>query len=353
VVTARSPLNGKVMHSPLVNYLGAELKLAGFPFLVLYGHSEAPSYLWLHDEIADILPAQAIWGQDTWKTVDHIREEQGEERIQVLSIGLAGENRLSSATAVVDYWSEGDKVGLGRRLGEMNLKAVAARGMGELEVDDPERTLELCRRAMVAARSKLEGAKGIESLVPGADLGEISAIRHRDIACSGCPWPCRTFLKYNEPATVLKEGLKEPGVLISDLSGFQALLDGGRDATDAARLLEACCRLGLEPIATAARIKGVDLEKSKSMLRSLASSGFEVDGVPSVANATCTEVFSPFAPNGGDKEVIALSYVLGICPRYSAKVGLDIELCAELIEATTGLRKGPQELRSLANSIIR
>jgi aldehyde:ferredoxin oxidoreductase len=353
VVTARSPLNGKVMHTPLVNYLGAELKLAGFPFVVLHGRSEAPSYLWLHDEIADLLPAQAIWGQDTWKTVDYIREEQGEERIQVLSIGKAGENRLDQAMAVVDYWSEGDKVGLGKRLGEMNLKAVATRGMGELEVDDPDRTLELCRRAMGVARSRLKGAKGIESLVPGADLGDLASIRHRDIACSGCPWPCRTFVKYNEPPTVLKEELKEPGVLISDVSGLLSLMDKGRSAADAARLLEVCARLGLEPMSAAKQLSVAGFEESKVKLESLASTAFDVGGVPLVEGATCPEAFSPFAPNGGEKEEIALAYVLGICPRYAAKVGLDLELCAELIEATTGMKKEREDLLGLANSIIR
>ena len=353
IVTARSPLNGKVMHAPLVNYLGAELKLAGFPFVVLHGRSEAPSYLWLHDEIADLLPAQAIWGQDTWKTVDHIREEQGEERIQVLSIGKAGENRLDQAMAVVDYWSEGDKVGLGKRLGEMSLKAVATRGMGELEVDDPDRTLELCRRAMGAARSRLKGAKGIESLVPGADLGGLASIRYRDIACSGCPWPCRTFVKYNEPPTVLKEELKEPGMLISDVSGFLSLMDKGRSAADAARLLEVCARLGLEPMSAAKQLPVAGFEESKARLESLASTAFDVGGVPSVEGATCAEAFSPFAPNGGEREEIALAYVLGICPRYAAKVGLDIELCKELIEATTGLKKEREDLLGLANSIIR
>ncbi|MDD1746703.1 MAG: hypothetical protein LUQ16_02970, partial [Methanomassiliicoccales archaeon] len=181
VATARSPLNGKVMHAPFVNYLGAELKLAGFPFVVIHGRSESPIYLWLHDEIADLLPAQAIWGHDTWRTTDYIREEQGEDRIQVLSIGKAGENRLDTAMAVVDYWSEGDKVGLGKLMGEMNLKAVAARGMGELEVDDPHRTLELCRQSMQAARSRLKGASGIGSLVPNEDLADLAPIRHRDI----------------------------------------------------------------------------------------------------------------------------------------------------------------------------
>lgn len=353
VVTIRSPLNGKVMHAPLVNYLGAELKLAGFPFVVIFGRTEAPSYLWLHDEIADLLPAQAIWGQDTWRTVDYIREEQGEERIQVLSIGRAGENRLDSAMAVVDYWSEGDKIGLGKRMGEMNLKAVATRGMGELEVEDPDRTLELYRKEMVRVRSKLQGAKGIDSLLPKADFGDLAPIRHRDIACSGCPWPCRTFVKYNEPPTVLKEELKEPGMLIVDVSGYLSLKAGGRGATEAARLLEVCSRLGLEPISAAGQVFGLGYEDAKAKLDSLASSGFEAEGIPQVEGAVLPDIFSPFAPNDGAEEEVALAYILGICPRYASKVGTDFELCLQLIDATTGLRMEREDLLGLANSIIR
>jgi aldehyde:ferredoxin oxidoreductase len=353
VVTTRSPLNGKVMHTPLVNHLGAELKLAGFPFVVMFGRSESPSYLWLHDEIADLLPGKAIWGQDTWRTVDYIREEQGEERIQVLSIGKAGENRLDAAMAVVDQWSEGDKVGLGKRMGEMNLKAVATRGMGELEVEDPDRTLELCRRAMADARSKLRGAKGIDSLLPGSGFGDLASIRHRDIACSGCPWPCRTFVKYNEPPTVLKVELKEPGMLIADVSGFLSLMEGGRSVTDAARLLEACSRLGLEPISAARHILGKGYEDAQASLDALASSGFDVEGIPPVEGAILSETYSPFAPNDGSEEEVALAYILGICPRYASKVGMDVELYLGLIEATIGLKMGREELLGLANSIIR
>jgi aldehyde:ferredoxin oxidoreductase len=353
VATARSPLNGKVMHAPIVNYLGAELKLAGFPFVVIHGRSKSPTYLWLHDEIADLLSAQAIWGGDTWKTVDHIREEQGEERIQVLAIGRAGENRSDAAMAVVDYWSEGDKIGLGKLMGEMNLKAVAARGMGELEVSDSHRTLELCRQSMQAARSRLNGASGIESLVPDADLADLAPIRHREIACSGCPWPCRTFVKYNEPPTILKEALKEPGMLITDVSGFLALRSMGRNSMDAARLLEVCSRLGLEPIAASKQIEGVAFADAKARLEDLASIGFGIAGVPSVPGATSPGTFSPFAPNGGEKEDLALAYVLGLCPRYVARVGLDLGMCLELIEATTGLIKERHELAGLANSLIR
>lgn len=353
VVTARSPISGKVMHSPLVNFLGTELKLAGFPFIVLHGRSERPSYLWLHDEIADLLPAEKVWGQDTWHTVDFIRDEQGEERIQVLSIGRAGENGGTGATAVVDYWSEGDKIGIGKRLGEMNLKALAARGMGELEVQDADRTMDLCMRMMRDARSKLSGARGIGSLLPKEDLKDLSTVKHRDIACSGCPWPCRTFAKYNEPPTVLKEELKEPGVLIVDASGFVALLKRGYGAADSARLLETCSRLGLEPVAASQEVGGTAYEDAKARLEELSSTAFNVPSPPRIEGAVCPGTFSPFAPNGGEAEDIALAYILGICPRYAARVGMDASVLSEMVEATTGLSRGADELLNLANSLIR
>jgi hypothetical protein len=225
--------------------------------------------------------------------------------------------------------------------------------MGELEVDDPSRTLELCRLAMHAARSHLRGAKGIESLVTDADMADLAQIRHRDIACSGCPWPCRTFVKYNEPPTVLKEQLKEPGMLISDVSGFLALRDKGRNSMDAARLLEVCSRIGVEPIAASKLVEGVAFAEAKALLESRASTGFEVTGVPSVPGATSPDTFSPFAPNGGEGEDLALAFVLGICPRYVAKVGLDLGMCLELIAATTSLSMGREELVGLAKSLIR
>jgi len=126
-----------------------------------------------------------------------------------------------------------------------------------------------------------------------------------------------------------------------------------RDSADAARLLEVCSRLGLEPVAASKQIEGVAFADAKARLEVLASTGFGISGVPSVPGATSPSKFSPFAPNGGEKEDLALAYVLGICPRYVAKIGLDLGMCLKLIEATTGLSKGRDELVGLANSLIR
>ncbi|MBC7108788.1 MAG: hypothetical protein H5T41_08415 [Methanomassiliicoccales archaeon] len=353
VMTARSPINGKVMHAPIVNFMGAELKLAGFDFIVIHGRSDEPAYLWLHDEIADIVPAKDIWGKDTWKTVDYIRDEQGEERIQVVSIGQAGENKGTIAQFIVNYWSEGDKVGFGARLGEMQLKAIGTRGMGELEVADTESFFDLCVAAIEDARKRLGGDRGIRSLIPSyASLKNFDEIKHRDSACFGCPWPCRTFVKYNEPASVLKEGVEEPGVLIVDAPGYLAFLNAGFDAIESARLLELASRFGIEPINAATLIHGQKFENAKESLVNIASRKSDASSIISVEGACRSDVFSPFAPNGGDEITIALAYILGICPRYAAKIGIDIERVSEFIKVCADLDMDPSNLKALAKSLF-
>ena len=352
VVTARSPITGKIMHSPIVNFAGAEMKLAGFDFIVIHGRSPEPTYLWLHDEIADLIPADEIWGKDTWKTVDYIREEQGEERIQVISIGPAGEKGGSIGQAVVDYWSEGDKIGLGKRFGDMNLKAVCTRGMGELELADPDAFLLICMQAIEDARTKLGSAHGIESLMPGTDLKNFVAVRHRDSACFGCPWPCRTFAKYNEPPTVLKEALPEPGMLIADAPGFASILNAGFDAVEASRLLETASRFGVEPIGASPMLKGLGYQEARMKLETMGLGQTDVTALPTVPGACRPDLFSPFAPNGGDEETIALAYVLGICPRYAARVGLDKGQVSEIIRVCTELEIAPAELSNIARSLL-
>jgi aldehyde:ferredoxin oxidoreductase len=75
VLTAKSPLTGKVAHAPITWNAGAELKFTGYSFVVVKNKAAEPTYLWLHDEIADFVDASAIWGKDTWEATDSIRDE--------------------------------------------------------------------------------------------------------------------------------------------------------------------------------------------------------------------------------------------------------------------------------------
>jgi hypothetical protein len=235
----------------------------------------------------------------------------------------------------------------------MNLKAIAARGMGELRVADPDRTWDVCMRMTEDARWRISGARGLVSVLPGIEFGDLTSIVHRDVACSGCPWPCRTYVKYHKPRDVVGAGVREPGTLLADAPGYNALLASGFSAIDAARLMERCGRLGLEPIAASQGLEGADLGTAMERLMELSQGRFEVPSLARVDGAVCQQTFSAFAPNGGEPEEIALAYILGLCPRYVARMGLDLDLHLEAVEAMSGIRFEQHELLGLANSIMR
>ncbi|PIV22165.1 MAG: hypothetical protein COS40_06110, partial [Deltaproteobacteria bacterium CG03_land_8_20_14_0_80_45_14] len=74
MITAKSPLTGKVCHAPLTLYAGLELKFSGFDYVVIKGKPPKPVYLWIHDGVADINDAKDVWGKDVWTSTDTIRE---------------------------------------------------------------------------------------------------------------------------------------------------------------------------------------------------------------------------------------------------------------------------------------
>ena len=97
MITAKSPLTGKVCHAPLTLYAGLELRYSGFDYVVIKGKSPKPVYLWIHDGVADISESKDLWGKDVWASTDTIRELMGDSLIQVLTIGKAGESESDFA----------------------------------------------------------------------------------------------------------------------------------------------------------------------------------------------------------------------------------------------------------------
>ena len=108
VVTGKSPVTGRVCHVPLVLQTAVEMKLSGFDFLVILGASEKPVRLWLHDELAEVAGAGDLWGKDVWASTDWLRHEHGDDYVQALVIGPAGENGSPLAQFSEGYWGSRD-----------------------------------------------------------------------------------------------------------------------------------------------------------------------------------------------------------------------------------------------------
>jgi aldehyde:ferredoxin oxidoreductase len=143
MITAKSPLTGKVCHAPFTLYAGLELKYSGFDYVVIKGKSPKPVYLWMHDGVADISDAKDVWGKDVWTSTDTIREVMGDQLIQVLTIGKAGESESDFAQVCINYWASGDRWGFGKLFGQKKLKGVALRGMSSVKNSFQPSRLEL------------------------------------------------------------------------------------------------------------------------------------------------------------------------------------------------------------------
>jgi len=119
-------------------YFGPEMKYAGFDHLIIQGKSEKPVYLFIHDHQIEIRSAEHLWGKDTWETEELIKTELQDQKVRVASIGQAGENLVIMACIMFDCSRASGWGGCGAVMGSKNLKAIAVRGTGYLELYQPK-----------------------------------------------------------------------------------------------------------------------------------------------------------------------------------------------------------------------
>lgn len=144
VFTYRSPQTKFHQYSALGGLWPTELKHAGYDTVVISGRSPAPAYLLIHDDKVELRDANHLWGKNTYETKRLIREELQNKKVQVISIGLAGERKVNGASIEDGVGSSVSRGGIGALMGEKNLKAIAVCGSGDIYVENPGRLYELC-----------------------------------------------------------------------------------------------------------------------------------------------------------------------------------------------------------------
>jgi len=135
-VFALSPLTGLFGFGISTGGFGNELKSAGWDGIVIAGRCEKPAYLFVDDENAQLRDAVNYWGKSTWETEDLIKEELGDSAVRVAAIGPAGERLVRIGNITNDKNRQVGRSGMGAVMGSKNLKAVAVRGTGDVEVGD-------------------------------------------------------------------------------------------------------------------------------------------------------------------------------------------------------------------------
>jgi len=121
---------------------GAEMKFAGYDAVLVRGKSEKPVYLFLHDDVAELKDASALWGKGSIESREILKSKLGGS-VAVVAIGPAGENMASMATLLADNDASGSG-GLGAVMGSKRLKAIVVKGAQKrVKVARPQRLAEL------------------------------------------------------------------------------------------------------------------------------------------------------------------------------------------------------------------
>lgn len=136
LVAAKSPLTGLLGYTNFGGHWGPSLKYAGYDLLVVKGRANKPVFLWIDDDAVELLDAGHLWGMDTRETIKSIKARFGDPRVQVLSIGPGGENLVKFANIMTYDGHAGGRTGMGCVMGSKNVKAVAVRGTGKLNVSN-------------------------------------------------------------------------------------------------------------------------------------------------------------------------------------------------------------------------
>jgi len=143
MVTTYSPQTLLMGYSMMGGFWAPELKYAGYDKVIFRGKSPHLVYLWIHNDKVEIRDASHLHGKGANETAELIKQELKEPNVQVAAIGLAGENRVYTAS-IEQGRSSASRLGLGAVMGDKGIKAIAVRGTKDINLARPAEYLELC-----------------------------------------------------------------------------------------------------------------------------------------------------------------------------------------------------------------
>jgi aldehyde:ferredoxin oxidoreductase len=156
MVVAKSPLTGGWGDANAGGFFSRELKRAGFDALFFTGAAKKPVWVNVTETSVEINDGTDLWGQDIVATEKHLKELLGDKKVQIASIGVAGEKRSLISGIATDEARIAARSGLGAVMGSKLLKAVVVRGKQPVEVAEKE-TLKSINKRFIAdfKKSKL------------------------------------------------------------------------------------------------------------------------------------------------------------------------------------------------------
>ncbi len=147
-VLTKSPLTGLYADSNAGGHFAHELKSCGFDLLILEGVASSPVTLHIQNDKVRFIEAGDLWGASVYDTETQVRRQVKDPATRVMSIGPAGENKVSFASISNDYSRQAARGGGGAVLGAKKVKAIAVRGTRDIPIVDLGAHQQAARKAM-------------------------------------------------------------------------------------------------------------------------------------------------------------------------------------------------------------
>jgi aldehyde:ferredoxin oxidoreductase len=147
VVTTISPQTELLAYPMMGGFWAPELKYAGYDKVIFRGKSPNLVYIWINNDKVEIRDASHLKGKGAIETQELIRQELNEPKAQVAAIGLAGENRVFTAS-IEHSRSSASRLGGGAVMGDKGIKAIAVRGTKDVNLARGAEFIEQLNKVM-------------------------------------------------------------------------------------------------------------------------------------------------------------------------------------------------------------
>ncbi|MCF8089435.1 MAG: putrescine aminotransferase [Desulfotignum sp.] len=221
-LVSKSPKTGTIFESNIGGSFGPELKFAGYDGIMITGKSKKPVYLRIENNIVSLEDAGPVMGKGIFETEVWLKDQVDAE-VRTLSIGPAGENLLEFSCVGSESYRQMGRGGAGALFGSKNLKAIACRGTGGVQVNEIgafyEKVVEhtannLLTDANMWAKSNgtpvlmdvtnemgihptRNFTKGVSNGRLNLNTDAIDDIKIGDRSCASCPMGCGKFTSLN------------------------------------------------------------------------------------------------------------------------------------------------------------
>lgn len=136
-VVTKSPQTGLYLDSHFGGIFAAEMKRAGWDFIIVKGRADTPQYINIVDDSVEFKDGAQLWGKECLETHDWLQKTEG--RVKTAVIGPAGENLVKFSAITFDGHRHAGRGGSGAVMGSKNLKAIALSGTKKVPLHDPDR----------------------------------------------------------------------------------------------------------------------------------------------------------------------------------------------------------------------